>query len=154
MRAKIVYSDTPMVTGLTFSVHRPSAWPEEKGHFFGAMRYDPPWPIRVVGKGFALLKIEDRKDVYWFTSLAEIDHFCAIMGERLLPSVRELARREGTSRVNGHWLSRIPKRSFKERARLVAFIRKSDGAFRALGAKAPTPRLAEPVLRAFGPDRR
>lgn len=152
MRATVAFFPDPILTGLTYSAHRPSAFPGGAARYFvNASSYTGGWPKRVVGRGYPALKVVDRKDTYWFSSPAEIDLFCAVMGERLLPSGRNLAAKEGTSRLNSHWLSRVPKRSYKERRRLVDFIGKNDHGFRTLFmSEEAAPDVPVP-FRAIGP---
>jgi hypothetical protein len=87
----------------------------------------PPFPFKVVGKGFPYLKVTFLGNELEFASMLEVDHFREVLMQKNLPTTTSLSAIRGTDYgPNNHWLSRLPAnlKSWVKREKLVAAMNK------------------------------
>ncbi|TFW20058.1 hypothetical protein E4L96_10820 [Massilia arenosa] len=95
-------------------------------HWSVAERYEPPAPLPIPHKGYAVLCVPFDEIVLQFSSSEQLLECIRVLSLTPLPTSRQLSNRRGTSNgPNGHWLSRLPARvkSPKNREKLVAALR-------------------------------
>ncbi len=128
---RIEFNSDYRPTPLSYWVHQ-----QPEGEVWAhADRYEPGLPHAVAGKGYPLLIVETRWGTLRFASAAEIVHFLEVIGQRHLPTTRQLSRLRGRDAgPNSHWLSRLPGRikSWKARENLMPTLRGGLKAFEAL----------------------
>ena len=135
MRSEIIFfsEQSDIETRLTFCVHRPVAWPENTANknrlYNNATSFEPARPRSLPGKGFPALIVNDRGDIFRFTSSPEISEFCRVFNLSVLPTADQLAEHYQHHFRNRMWISRVPKRNFKRRLKLVEYIDKSRSEF-------------------------
>lgn len=92
----------------------------------GSAQFVPAAPVPVLHKGYVFLHIEAANEELQFSSLAQLDHFIAVMQTIPLPTSRQLSNQRALAvGPNGHWLSRLPAKlkAPRERAKLVGKLR-------------------------------
>ena len=65
----------------------------------------PPLPPETPDKGYIVWVLQHRGSDIHFVSPQELQHAIDVLGEKILPSPRDLGKRYGD--VNRHWLSRL-----------------------------------------------
>jgi hypothetical protein len=76
------------------------------GPFWKAAQFEPPMPPRDIGSGgYPVWIVAHRGRELAFASPEEIAHAIDVLGQRVLPSPRQLGLAQ--SAVNSHWLSRL-----------------------------------------------
>lgn len=111
------YTETP----LSFWVHRNmdhDVW----GY---AKIFDPTLPKPVPCKGYPLLIVHALGHELKFASVAEVDHFLAVIGQKNLPTSSKLSRqRTPNYGPNRHWLSRLPSamKPWSKRSQLIPIL--------------------------------
>jgi hypothetical protein len=113
---------------MTFWVHIP-VYEGSRKH---PVRYEPPMPKPVPGRGWPLFLVEQDGFTFRFSSLAELDVCVATLSQKLLPTTRRLSEIDGRGAgPNGHWLSRLPKgtKSWRYREKAVRSLLTARGDF-------------------------
>ncbi|MEM9219905.1 MAG: hypothetical protein AAGD25_36955 [Cyanobacteria bacterium P01_F01_bin.150] len=104
---RIEYHPEFMATPLSFWVHRnidSSVW-------YYATEFEPPLPKAIPRKGYPRLIVNVLGIELEFASVAEVEHFVAVISQKNMPTTQQLSRqRTENYGPNRHWLSRLPSR--------------------------------------------
>ena len=99
---------------MAYWVHRPVNDPNWRG----ATLYDPPAPLPVPHRGYALLCVQFGEVTLQFSSRAQLCECIRVLSTVPLPSSSRLtALRDGKMGPNTHWLSRLPAKLKAPKAR-------------------------------------
>ncbi len=102
---RIVYKPCFTPTPLSFWVHVPL----DNAVWIAATKFAPCLPRPIPCKGYPFLVVNALGVELEFASVAEVEHFLAIIKQRNLPTSQQLSRqRTDTLGPNKHWLSRMP----------------------------------------------
>jgi hypothetical protein len=90
--------------------------------------YAPPVPKPIPGKGYAILQVPFGAHVLEFCSAAHLQHYIAVLSQKLLPTTMQLSAQRGSGAgPNGHWLSRLPA-ELKPYSKRVLLVKKLKAA--------------------------
>jgi hypothetical protein len=128
---------------MTYWVHVPV-----DGSFYSAEVFDPPLPPVIGGKGYPVFLIEVDGFTWRFSSLAELRACITTLAQKHLPTTIRLSEERGGAGPNGHWLSRLPRKtkSWRYRERAVAYMQKVLADFEKVHAD-DSPNKAAPTVR-------
>jgi hypothetical protein len=99
--------------------------------------YTPPTPKPIPGKGYAILQVPFGAHVLEFCSAAHLQHYIAVLSQKLLPTTMQLSAQRGSGAgPNGHWLSRLPA-ELKPYSKRVLLVKKLKAALEYAAEHAP-----------------
>jgi len=90
-----------------------------------ASKYDPALPKAIPSMGFPVLFVDAPGTELRFASIAEVEHFLEVIGQKNMPTSMQLTKRRNASYgPNGHWLSRLPSalKPWRQREKLIPVI--------------------------------
>ena len=111
------YTETP----LSFWVHKHvdhEIWSYAKA-------FEPPLTKAIPCKGYPLLIVNAFGIELEFASVAEVEHFLAVISEKNMPTTQQLSRqRTDNYGPNRHWLSRLPSclKPWSKRERIIPIV--------------------------------
>jgi hypothetical protein len=116
-------------TPLSFWVHR------QVDHevWIYANKFEPELPKAIPCKGFPLLIVNALGIELEFASVAEVEHFLAVISQKNMPTARRLSRqRADKCGPNRHWLSRLPSglKPWSKRERIIPIIESALNEFK------------------------
>ena len=128
---RIEYSDAFKPSPLSFWVHRNL----DGESWLRATRYEPGLPKPVPARGFPILIVDVAGVELRFSSVEEVEHFLAVVGQKNMPTPSRLSRQRHTSHgPNAHWLSRLPAelKPWRKREKLVPIVQSALKELKAL----------------------
>jgi hypothetical protein len=86
-------------------------------------------PRPVPGKGFPVYHVQYGRFTFRFSSLGELDACIATLGQKVMPTSRQLSA--GTGALNSHWLSRLPAnvKPWRYRSKAVEYMKQALAEF-------------------------
>lgn len=121
---RIEFTHTYPVTPLSYWVHK--QLDHEVWH--SASRFEPGLSKAIPCKGFPLLLVNVSGVELRFASIAEVEHFLAVIGQKNMPTPLQLSRQRSASRgPNSHWLSRLPAciKPWSKRVRIIPVVERA-----------------------------
>jgi hypothetical protein len=118
---RIEFNDKYTSSPLSYWVHEHI----DCGVWLQATVFEPPLPRPIPGKGYPLLIVNALGCELRFASVAEVEHFLAIIRQKNLPTSRQLSsHRSGNHGPNSHWLSRLPSslKPWSKRQRIIPVV--------------------------------
>ncbi len=98
-----------------------------------ASKFEPELPKAIPCKGYPFLIVNALGIELEFASVAEVEHFLEVFGQKNLPTTRQLSRRRTDGYgPNRHWLSRLPSgiKPWSKRERIIAIVESALNEFK------------------------
>ena len=90
-----------------------------------ATKFEPDLPKAIPGKGYPVLIVNALGIELEFASVAEVEHFLSVIGQKNMPTTQQLSlQRTKSYGPNSHWLSRLPSciKPWTKRARIIPIV--------------------------------
>lgn len=119
------YTETP----LSFWVHRHI----DHEVWCYATQFEPELPKAIPCKGYPLLVVNALGIELEFASVAEVEHFLEVIGQKNMPTTQHLSRRRSNNYgPNRHWLSRLPSsiKSWPKRKKMIPIVERALNEFK------------------------
>ncbi|GAA6186874.1 hypothetical protein [Aliiglaciecola sp. NS0011-25] len=98
-----------------------------------AKEFDPKLPRAIPCRGFPMLIVDVLGVQLIFASVAEVEHFLFVIGQKNMPTTQQLSRqRINNYGTNRHWLRRLPSsiKAWSKRKRIIPIVEKGLHEFR------------------------
>lgn len=125
-KISIEYSEKRISSPISFWVHKPI----DSDAGSTALQFDPPFPKRIIYKGYPIYKIKYRGHELYFCSCEEMEHCIGILSNKVLPTTQALAEEGGYPGYQHiHWLTKWPGdiKSWKDRKEIIKLLKKLIG---------------------------
>lgn len=119
------YTETP----LSFWVHKHV----DHEIWSCAKEFEPPLTKAIPCKGYPLLIVSALGIELEFASVAEVEHFLAVISEKNMPTTQQLSRQRADNYgPNRHWLSRLPSRlkPWSKREQIIPIVESALNEFK------------------------
>ncbi|WP_052830356.1 hypothetical protein [Gynuella sunshinyii] len=126
---RIEYRPMHTETPLSFWVHKQV----DHDVWYYANEFEPPLPKAIPSKGYPFLVVNAMGVELEFSSVAEVEHFLAVISQKNMPTTWKLSRQRTASYgPNRHWLSRLPSgiKPRSKRERIIPIVEKALNDFR------------------------